>query len=143
MASEDNEPVLRAMFSSSALDFNFTYAGISGCSASNNLKRMHLKEDNQKGHENKELHRGSRGIYIGLRNTLVAPILHVELVHHKLVYTKFIHPGLERMRIKPYFCSSHCQSSWVKIDLNRFCSSTSVLKKQGETPTCPVVESWY
>lgn len=66
MASEDNEPVLRAMFSSSALDFNFTYAGISSYAGSNNIKcGMHLEEGNSmKDMELRSCMKTARGIYI-------------------------------------------------------------------------------
>lgn len=36
------------------------YAGIGGCTASNNLICMHLKEDEGKMNENKELYEGNK-----------------------------------------------------------------------------------
>ena len=143
MISEGNEPVVRTIYSCSVSDFNLFYAGIGCCSASNKLKCMHFKEN--KGNEDlkaKNLYEGSKRYIYLIKESIAGLVLHVGLVHHKLVYTKF-HPGFELMWIKPYFSSSHCQLSQFKIDFNRFWSKTSALKKQGETPTYPVDESWY
>ena len=91
MVSEDNEPMVWTIYSCSASDFNFLYAGIGCCSASNNLKCMHLKEN--KGKEDmkiKDLYEGSKRYLYLIKESIEGLILHVGLVHHKLVYTKSI-----------------------------------------------------
>ena len=144
MVSEDNGPVVWTISSCSASDFNFLYAGIGCCSASNNLKRMHLKEN--KGNEDMkimDLYEGSKRYLYLIKESIAGLILLVGLVHPKLVHTK-CHHGFERVpNFKPYFCSSHCHSSSGTIDSNRFCNRTSELKEWSETPICPVDESWY
>ena len=130
MISEGNEPVVRTIYSCSASDFNLFYAGIGCCSASNNLKCMHFKEN--KGNEDlktKDLYEGSKRYLYFIKESIAGLILLVGLVHPKLVHTK-CHHGFERVpNFKPYFCSSHCHSSSGTIDSNRFCNRTSELKE--------------
>ena len=72
-------------------DFDFLYAGIGSCLASNNLKCMHLKENKGKGDMKiKDLYEGSKRYLYLIKGSIAGLILHVGLVHHKLVYTKSI-----------------------------------------------------
>ena len=91
MISEGNEPVVRTIYSCSVSDFNLFYAGIGCCSASNKLKCMHFKEN--KGNEDlktKDLYEGSKRYIYLIKESIAGLVLHVGLVHHKLVYTKSI-----------------------------------------------------
>ena len=139
MVSEDNEPVVWTICSCSVSDLNFLYAWIGCCSASNNLKCMHLKEDKDKEDMKiKDLYEGSKRYLYLIKESIAGLILHVGLVHHKLVYTK-CHHGFKRVpNFKPYFCSSHCHSSSGTIDSKRFCNRTSELKEWSETPMCVI-----
>ena len=64
--SEDNEPMVRTIFSYSASNFDFVNAGISGRAASKNLEcRRHLKEDKgKKDMKIKNCMKAARRIYI-------------------------------------------------------------------------------
>ena len=91
MESEGNEQMVWTVCSCSASDFNFLYAGIGCCSASNNLKCMHFKEN--KGNEDlktKDLYEGGKRYVYLVKESIAGLVLHVGLVHHKLVYTKSI-----------------------------------------------------
>ena len=144
MESEGNEQMVWTVCSCSASDFNFLYAGIGCCSASNNLKCMHFKEN--KGNEDlktKDLYEGGKRYVYLVKESIAGLVLHVGLVHHKLLYTRCHHGFVRLPNFKPYFCSSHWHSSSGIIDSKRFCNRTSELRKWREIPTCPFDESWY